>query len=170
MICDQTNFTGYYKLFKQGHPSITPDLAITIEDLEKFMKKKSLDILNEKHVEELEEIVMFNEKVENLTVISTFKNLKYLTLWDTSITNESLWPLTKLTKLEELGLDGTKINDLTAVGKLGSLLKLTLNDTEVKELSPLENLKSLASIHLSGCKRLKNIQPLGSLQDLLEIA
>ena len=80
MIHHLNNFSSYYKLFKKGHPAITSELSTTIKDIDQFMKKKSLDSLNENHVDQLEELVILNEEVSDLTIIPTLKNLKSLTI------------------------------------------------------------------------------------------
>lgn len=170
MVHVQQSFTSYYQLYKNGDSSITPQIAITIEDIERAMVKKSLNVINPEHVNQLEELIVTDENICDLRVIASLRHLKSLSLWDTRITSESLFALAHLNQLQELGLDGTQITDLAPIAQLKGLLKLSLNDTPVSDLTPLKSLRGLLSLHMSGCLQLKDISPLTHLSQLLELA
>ena len=59
---------------------------------------------------------------------------------------EDIKPLENLTKLEFVGLWGTKVSDLTPLSKLMNLHTIDLTYCPVKELTPLHGLKSLKSV------------------------
>ena len=77
-------------------------------------------------------------------------------------------PIERLTNLEELNLEGTKIADLTPLHTLHNLRYLNIKNTKVTDLTPLEDLTSLQEINM-GNTNISKLEPLCGLPNLLKI-
>jgi Leucine-rich repeat (LRR) protein len=74
-------------------------------------------------------------------------------------------PLSDLTRLHTLSLDGTQVTDLAPLSDLIGLRMLFLRDTQVSDLAPLSGLTGLQMLELSGTK-MSDLAPLSSLTSL----
>ena len=61
-----------------------------------------------------------------------------------------LSPLKKMTKLTELMLDDTPVDNLTPLAGLASLERLSIKRTRVSDLSPLKTLRKLKFLYVGG--------------------
>lgn len=77
-------------------------------------------------------------------------------------------PIERLTNLEELNLENTKIADLTPLHTLHNLRYLNISNTKVYNLKPLENLASLQEINM-GNTNVSSLEPLCNLSNLVKI-
>ena len=77
-------------------------------------------------------------------------------------------PIERLTNLEELNLEGSKIADLTPLHTLHNLRYLNIKNTKVTDLTPLADLTSLQEINMENTNIAK-LEPLCELPNLLNI-
>lgn len=77
-------------------------------------------------------------------------------------------PLERLTNLESLNLENTKITDLTPLHALHNLKYLNLKGTKTSDLAPLENLLNLLEINIENTN-IENLEPLGNMKGLTAI-
>ncbi|MEP0706747.1 MAG: leucine-rich repeat domain-containing protein [Parvibaculum sp.] len=73
--------------------------------------------------------------------------------------------LSRLSAVERLGFNDTKIADLSPLCGLNSLRWLDLDGTQVSDLSPLRGLRALSTLYLSGT-RVSDLSPLSELSVL----
>ena len=74
-----------------------------------------------------------------------------------------LGPLSSLTSLETLVLDGTGVSDLGPLSSLRALRRLDLDGTGVSDLGPLSSLRALETLYLNGTE-VSDLGPLSSLR------
>lgn len=74
-------------------------------------------------------------------------------------------PIERLTNLERLNIENTKIVDLTPLHGLHNLKYLNLKNTKVKDLKPLENLSNLLDINIENTN-VSDLEPLSSMSNL----
>ena len=77
-------------------------------------------------------------------------------------------PIERLTNLEELTLENSKIADLTPLHTLHNLRYLNIKNTKVTDLTPLEDLASLQEINMENTNVAK-LSPLCNLSNLVKI-
>ena len=77
-------------------------------------------------------------------------------------------PIERLSNLEELNLEGSKIADLTPLHTLHNLRYLNIKNTKVADLQPLEDLASLQEINMENTNVAK-LEPLCNLSNLVKI-
>ena len=77
-------------------------------------------------------------------------------------------PIERLTNLEELNLENSKIADLTPLHTLHNLRYLNIKNTKVSDLTPLEDLASLQEINMENTNVAK-LEPLCNLSNLVKI-
>ena len=75
-------------------------------------------------------------------------------------------PIERLTNLERLNLENTKIVDLTPLHGLHNLKYLNLKNTKVKDLKPLENLSNLVEINIENTN-VSDLEPLCNMKNLI---
>ncbi|MGI2178486.1 leucine-rich repeat domain-containing protein [Shewanella frigidimarina] len=127
---------------------------------------KPLDLRPLKLWPDLISLNLENTQVDNLEVLSDYKNLQRLNCSNTLISD--LTPIENLTRLESLSINRTIISDLTSLSKLKYLKRLSLNNTEVSDLSCLSGLTKLRMLDISSTgvetlSELKNLRGLVSL-------
>lgn len=74
-------------------------------------------------------------------------------------------PVERLTSLERLNIENTKIVDLTPLHGLHNLKYLNLRNTKVKDLKPLENLSNLKEVNIENTY-VSNLEPLCKMKNL----
>ena len=74
-------------------------------------------------------------------------------------------PIERLTSLERLDIDNTKIVDLTPLHGLHNLKHLSMKNTKVKDLGPLENLSNLLDINIENTN-VSDLSPLSKIKNL----
>ena len=94
--------------------------------------------------------------------------MQKLNLYNNSITNVA--PLTKLKKLEKLGLSNNyDLRDIGPLANLHSLKEFSFGKTLVSDLRPLSGLQSLESLSFQ-VTRVKDLTPLASLTNLKRLS
>ena len=102
-------------------------------------------------------------QMSDLGPLSSLTSLKTLLLDGTGVSD--LVPLSSLRALRRLDLDGTGVSDLGPLSSLRALETLYLNETEVSDLGPLLNLTALESLYLDGTQ-VSDLTPLTNLAAL----
>jgi len=98
--------------------------------------------------------------LSNISALSGIENLKVIILSDDSSVVD-ITPVSSLTKLKEIFLDGTNIEDIEPLSNLTSLEYLDISGTKVKDLRPLFGLVNLKQIYISDMPELD----LGSVEE-----
>jgi len=98
--------------------------------------------------------------------LSSHSDLTALRINDATVTN--LTPLSALTQLERLNLDGLRdLCDLSPLQGLRNLKELSIqNCRQLTDLSPLAGLTNLTTLDLSYCKSVSDLSPLAGLTNL----
>ena len=78
-------------------------------------------------------------------------------------------PIERLSNLEELNLENSKIADLTPLHTLHNLRYLNIKNTKVTDLTPLEDLSSLQEINMENTN-VSKLEPLCNLSNLVKIS
>lgn len=78
-------------------------------------------------------------------------------------------PIERLTNLERLNIENTKIVDLTPLHGLHNLKYLNLRNTKVNDLKPLENLSNLVEINIENTN-VSELEPLCNMKNLRLVA
>ncbi|MGL4798442.1 MAG: leucine-rich repeat domain-containing protein, partial [Cellulosilyticaceae bacterium] len=107
-------------------------------------------------------------KIESISQLASFTNLKELMLDDVELTN--LAGIESLQNLEKLTLKELSCQDLEVLGKLPLLTSLTLEDYEIPvDSQVLGTLTNLKTISLSG-DNIRNLEPLAALTQLEDVS
>ncbi len=77
-------------------------------------------------------------------------------------------PIERLTNLERLDIENTKIVDLTPLHGLHNLKYLNIKNTKVKDLTPLENLSNLVEINIESTN-VSDLEPLCNMKNLIMV-
>ena len=157
------NFDNYNEEIKQRLNQFLIDsrniysIKINGLDIEDISFLSNISVIN---------LELSNNKIEDLTVLSTIKNLETLELNCNNIID--LNPLSKLENLTELNLNNNNISDLTPLSNLYNLQYLYINDNNISDLTPLSNLFLLKFLELSNNKiiTLNGIEKMYSLKGL----
>ena len=146
----------------------------------------SSDIVQLKHMTDLTELRIWNNKVCDISVLSGLTNLSTLSLGSNQISDltplsgltnltrliifdnqiSDLAPLSGLTNLTELVLSGNRISDLTPLAGMTNLTRLELDSNLIRDLSPLSGLMNLKELSLID-NQISDITPLSPLADLV---
>ncbi|MBN1688300.1 MAG: leucine-rich repeat domain-containing protein [Candidatus Omnitrophica bacterium] len=100
---------------------------------------------------------------EELRALSVLKNMVDLGLQFTKVRDVS--PLSELTNLKKLYLNTTQVSNLSPLSELTNLEFLNLNDTHVSDLSPLAGLTNLTELYLA-YTQVSDLSPLSGLTKL----
>lgn len=100
---------------------------------------------------------------KELPMLRDCEHLKQLVLFGNKISNLS--SLTKLTNLVNLDLSGNQIIDISPITHLSKLTDLRLSGNQIIDISPLTNLTKLTDLVLSN-NQINNIKPLRLLTKL----
>ncbi|TEW48491.1 leucine-rich repeat domain-containing protein [Psychromonas algicola] len=123
----------------------------------------------------LKRLSLANDSIWYIDALAKLTNLEYLNLgfaktnkYAPHVENNisDLSPLTNLTKLKELKLNGNKITDVSALKGLTELQNLDLNDNEIMDVSALSYLSKLKTLELSKNKivSISALKPLNHLE------
>lgn len=77
-------------------------------------------------------------------------------------------PIERLTNLENLNMEDTKIEDLTPLHGLHNLKYLNLKNTKVVDITPIENLSNLREINIENTG-VANLEPLYNMRNLVKV-
>jgi len=124
-------------------------------------------LLKELGIDFLDGVVRVNltkaTQVRDVTPLSGLTNLKWLFLNGTQVSDVT--PLSGLTNLEQLNLGDTQVRDVTALAGLTSLERLSLAYTPVSDVTALAGLTSLEVLYLNGTQ-VTDVTPLTGLTNL----
>jgi Leucine-rich repeat (LRR) protein len=115
-------------------------------------------------IETLEELILANNNIENISQIKRFPNVKILDISDNEITDLS--SIEKLSKLYLLRAGNNQIADITKLTNLNNLQWLYLEHNHIKDISPLGELSELTSLNLAG-NDISGLTPLYTLDNLV---
>jgi Leucine-rich repeat (LRR) protein len=114
----------------------------------------------------LTELYLDNNKITDISVLSTLTNLTELKLNNNKITDISI--LSILTNLTELELNNNQITDINGLSTLTNLTKLYLHDNKITDISVLSTLTNLTRLSLSNIQ-ITDISGLSTLTNLTEL-
>ena len=101
--------------------------------------------------------------IENISALSGLTNLQWLSVRDNSVSDIS--PVEELYSLEVMDLTNNHIYDLSAVRKLTNLRELRFGGNQVTDISAVVNLTNLSVLRFSDNK-VSNLAPLMNLTNL----
>ena len=101
-----------------------------------------------------------NPSPEELHTIISMKNLTLDPFFMDAM------PIERLTNLEQLNIENTKIVDLTPLHGLHNLKYLNLKNTKVRDLKPIENLSNLLEINIENTN-VSDLEPLRKMRKLV---
>ena len=109
---------------------------------------------------------MLGKDVHDLASLKSLPNLRMLNL-SRQQEIDDFSPLAKLSKLEQLNLNGCGISDLNPLAGLQNLMLLQLSQNNIADLSPLAGLKKLNHLTLTDNKLTnEQLEHLGKLDNL----
>ena len=107
-------------------------------------------------------IVTFGSDDENWERIFTLPNLEELTLHEP--TKEQLQSISKLTALKRLRITHSRPKDIDFISSLVNIEELVLEYVSgFSDLSPLQSLKKLRSLHMENLRRVKEFDGLSGI-------
>lgn len=121
------------------------------------------DVLTKKEAEELEELFLAHLCLDSLDGIQYFKNLVYLSIRD--YVDVDISPISELSNLKELYLQGLQLGNVEAVGKLVGLNTLYLHNCKITDITSLSKLKELEDLTLT-TNAISDITPLKDMMKL----
>jgi hypothetical protein len=128
-----------------------PKGAITALDLSKLTTFGATDYVTSlkglEYAVNLEDILIQNSKLSDLTPLAHLKNLKSMRIISDQV--EDLTPLAGITSLQSVNLDGNYIPDLSPLKNLPNLNELSLNNNNISDLTPLHSMKNLERLDVS---------------------
>lgn len=89
-----------------------------------------------------------------------------LDLSSRQLDSSRLGEIGRLTELTSLKLADNRITDISALAALSKLVSLDLSDNDVNDISPLAGLSELRTLHLDGNRKITDLSPLYSLNNL----
>lgn len=110
------------------------------EFIERFKLKAQPDINDLIRLINSESFIINFSKIEDLTPLIQFNNLKKLIIYSCKKIND-LTPLKTLKSLEYLDIASTSVENLEAISELNKLEELNISNTNVTNIDPLNNLK-----------------------------
>ena len=120
----------------------------------------------------LEKLSIKAATIRSFDVLRNFTTLRGLWFEDVNVNDRMLAHIAGLTRLEELGLEGTRVTKLAPLSRLTRLLILNLEESPVRSLRSLRKLTRLQQIFLSGtkvkkgsCRRLQRINKTLEIND-----
>ena len=127
-------------------------------------------VSNWKIISEIFNLNLENKNIVDLAWIENIFNLVEISLSKNNITNSIvLTPLTKISTLTSLDLEGNKMKEINILSKLTKLNCLILWNNEITNLKPLENLTNLEKLFLND-NQIEDISPLSKLIKLKELS
>lgn len=152
----------------QGVLGNKPPTKANLAGISKIMMlgKENLDLVPLKYLSDLRIFIGSASTYHDFTPLSQLTKLKELWIAKTNV--EELGFLTPMKSLELLSIGNTRIRDVTPIGELTQLKKLSLENLAVTDYTPLLKLKKLTCLDVSGCERLdyEIIKELKKLKEL----
>ena len=103
-----------------------------------------------------------NPSPEELHAIASMKSLTLEPFF------QDASPIERLTSLESLDMENTKIEDLTPLHNMHNLKHLNIKNTKVTDLTPIENLSNLVELNIEGTN-ITDLTPLFNMQYLVMV-
>ena len=146
-------------------------LPITQEEMLRLYRLPAVNMQIEniagiEYAHNLEDLVIRDNPISDLTPISSLKRLESLHL--AGIPIEDLTFLKDLTQLRQLNLFACKITDITPLQNLTKLVILILEANRITDIGPLSNLTALQTLRL-GHNFIVDISPLANLTQLKKL-
>ncbi|MCV6636400.1 COR domain-containing protein [Candidatus Albibeggiatoa sp. nov. NOAA] len=114
----------------------------------------------------LEELVLSNNELSNVSSLATLTNLIYLSLNFNQLSDVS--PLAALTSLTSLNLYNNQLSDVSPLAALAGLNSLSVGSNQLSDVSPLAALTDLTYLDL-GYNQLSDVSPLAVLTGLTSL-
>lgn len=114
-------------------------------------------------LKDLEELILMNVEIRDISFIRTLTALRVLDLFHTEI--ENIDPLKNLTGLQALDIGSNPIHDIAPLSALVNLETLGLSHTHITNINVASRLINLKILILMGCG-LKDIRPLSTLTQI----
>ncbi|MBD3563050.1 leucine-rich repeat protein, partial [Planktothrix sp. FACHB-1355] len=111
----------------------------------------------------LTDLNLYNNKITDISGLSTLTNLTDLNLYNNKITDIS--GLSTLTNLTELDLTNNQITDISGLSTLTNLTILYLDNNQIRDISGLSTLTNLTELYLDN-NQITDLSPLRSLIQL----
>ena len=121
---------------------------------------------SEEKLSNLTGLSLSNNRISNLSPLSSLKNVTSLSLSKNEIID--IAPVAALKNLTWLNLSQNQISDLTPLSKLKNLTSLSLSNNQISDLTPLKSLKELNWLSLSQ-NQIADIKPLSKLKNLTSL-
>jgi internalin A len=122
------------------------------------------DITALQNLTNLTELTLWNNQVEDISVVARFRYLNFLNLDGNQVAD--LNPISNLTTLRRLYLGNNRFgNDITALQNLTNLTELTLWGNEIEDISIVVRFKKLEYLNVDGT-RLADVSPISNLTTL----
>ena len=119
-------------------------------------------------INKVDALNLSGKEITNLKGISSFKNLKKLSISNNKI--EDLTEVYKITNLEELVMNDNNIKSLNGIGSLTKLTKLNINTNPISNMSEISKLTNLKYLYVANCKLTYFTVDLTNLTKLEEIS
>lgn len=171
------------KTVKIGKKSYKTSMTGTLNLSNQSLSNK--DIVNLKYMKNLSEIIISNNNLTDLSVLSGLTQLEKLTFHNNNVKDlsfvknmtklkvigaenngiKNISALSKLTKLEEIWLRGNNISNISYLKNCVKVTRLSLSENPISDISVLSGMKKLKELHLGSCG-IKSIKPLKSCTKL----
>lgn len=171
------------KTVKIGKKSYKTSMKGTLNLSNQSLSNK--DIVNLKYMKNLSEIIISDNNLTDLSVLSGLTQLEKLTFHNNKVRDlsfvknmtklkvigaeyngiKNISALSKLTKLEEIWLRGNNITNISYLKNCVKVTRLSLSENYISDISALSGMKKLKELHLGSCG-IKSIKPLKSCTKL----
>lgn len=148
-----------------------PEGSIFPEEVKKIKKlhakgKGISSLIGIEYLVNLEELLLSENNIKDISPIIGLEKLKYLNLWRNNISD--ITPLKNLNNLTSLDLDSNEISNIEALTDLHKLKALRLGSNRLTDISSLSDLNNLESLSLWSNK-ITDITSLSNLTNLAEL-
>ena len=146
-------------------------IILTELDLKTFTEQDALDYcqLNNINPEDITELILYENKLTDISGIKLFKNLQKLDLaFNNKLKNISV--IKDLNKLKILDINDNKITDISVLKNLKSLQNLDIGYTKIKDISVIQDLNNLKILNIINLKlEINQIQYINSCKNLISL-
>lgn len=153
-----------------GERIVADDIVIIPDPVLKKAIQEALDI-GEQQVTREEALSLtelndngLNDRIKDITGLSTFENLTTLELDNSQVSN--IKELSGLKNLTHLDLEGNQVSDISALSGLTNLTHLDLKGNYVSDISALSRLTNMTYLDLGWNGGVSDISPLSGLTNL----
>lgn len=130
--------------------------------------KNISDLRGIENLVNLQDLDLFNNlDVENIEPLASLKNLKYLSITDSKVSD--ITPLEGLTNLCSLIIWGSNVQDISPLKGLTNLYRLDLEASNISDIKDLKDLKNLEYLSLAYNRNIEDISIVNGLKNLKQI-